>query len=92
VWDAARALDEAAEKNWDNNQTAYEFAAAVAATLAPVAAQHCAQDCIQVHGGIGFTWEHPAHLYLRRARTDAQIFGDSNWHRERYVRLREENS
>jgi acyl-CoA dehydrogenase len=46
---------------------------------------------IQVHGGIGFTWEHPAHLYLRRARTDAQIFGDSNWHRERYVRLKEEN-
>ena len=56
VWDAARALDEAAEKGWDNAETAYEFAAAVAATLAPVAAQHCAQDCIQVHGGIGFTW------------------------------------
>ena len=47
---------------------------------------------IQAHGGIGFTWEHPAHLYLRRARTDAQIFGDPAWHRERYVRLREENS
>ncbi len=47
---------------------------------------------IQVHGGIGFTWEHPAHLYLRRARTDAQIFGDPAWHRERYVRLREEIS
>ena len=31
---------------------------------------------IQVHGGIGFTWEHPAHLYLRRARTDAQLFGE----------------
>ena len=31
---------------------------------------------IQVHGGIGFTWEHPAHLYLRRARTDAQLLGD----------------
>jgi len=45
---------------------------------------------IQAHGGIGFTWEHPAHLYLRRARTDAQIFGDPNWHRERYVRLKEE--
>ncbi|WP_163806072.1 acyl-CoA dehydrogenase family protein [Mycolicibacterium anyangense] len=44
---------------------------------------------IQVHGGIGFTWEHPAHLYLRRARTDAQIFGDPAWHRERYIRLRE---
>jgi acyl-CoA dehydrogenase len=50
-----------------------------------------AADCIQVHGGIGFTWEHPAHLYLRRARTDAQLFGDPAWHRERYVRLREES-
>jgi len=46
---------------------------------------------IQVHGGIGFTWEHPAHLYLRRARTDAQIFGDPAWHRERYVQIREES-
>ena len=48
-----------------------------------------AATTIQVHGGIGFTWEHPAHLYLRRARTDAQIFGDPAWHRERYVKLRE---
>jgi acyl-CoA dehydrogenase len=51
-----------------------------------------AATTIQVHGGIGFTWEHPAHLYLRRARADAQIFGSPAWHRERYVRLREENS
>ena len=48
-----------------------------------------AANTSQVHGGIGFTWEHPAHLYLRRARSDAQIFGDPAWHRERYVRLRE---
>lgn len=40
---------------------------------------------IQVHGGIGFTWEHPAHLYLRRARTDAQLLGQPSWHRERYL-------
>jgi acyl-CoA dehydrogenase len=40
---------------------------------------------IQVHGGIGFTWEHPAHLYLRRARTDAQLLGSPAWHRERYL-------
>jgi alkylation response protein AidB-like acyl-CoA dehydrogenase len=40
---------------------------------------------IQVHGGIGFTWEHPAHLYLRRARSDAQLFGSASWHRERYM-------
>ncbi|AKK25652.1 acyl-CoA dehydrogenase family protein [Mycobacterium sp. EPa45] len=48
-----------------------------------------AANNIQVHGGIGFTWEHPAHLYLRRARTDALLFGEPAWHRERYVRLRE---
>ncbi len=43
---------------------------------------------IQVHGGIGFTWEHPAHLYLRRARTDAQLLGDPAHHRERYLQLK----
>ncbi len=41
---------------------------------------------IQVHGGIGFTWEHPAHLYLRRARCDAQLLGPPSVHRERYLR------
>jgi 3-oxochol-4-en-24-oyl-CoA dehydrogenase len=58
-----------------NTDTAYEFAAAVAATLAPVAAQHCAQDCIQVHGGIGFTWEHDTNVYYRRAIVLAACFG-----------------
>ncbi len=43
---------------------------------------------IQVHGGIGFTWEHPAHLYLRRARSNAQLFGEPSHHRERYLRLK----
>lgn len=47
-----------------------------------------AATSIQVHGGIGFTWEHPAHLYLRRARTDAQLLGDPAWHRERYLQLK----
>jgi alkylation response protein AidB-like acyl-CoA dehydrogenase len=40
---------------------------------------------IQMHGGIAFTWAHPAHLYLRRARADAQLFGSSDFYRERYV-------
>jgi alkylation response protein AidB-like acyl-CoA dehydrogenase len=69
VWDAARAIDEASETS------AYEFAAAVAATLAPVAAQHTTQDCIQVHGGIGFTWEHDTNVYYRRAIVLAACFG-----------------
>src|SRR4051794_21381988 len=72
VWDAARAIDEFTGGNTD---CAYEFAAAVAATLSPAAAQHCAQDCIQVHGGIGFTWEHDTNVYYRRAIVLAACFG-----------------
>jgi len=44
-----------------------------------------AATSIQMHGGIAFTWEHPAHLYLRRARADAQLFGSSSFHRERFI-------
>lgn len=73
VWDAARALDDVAENGWDNAHA--EFAAAVAATLAPDAAQRCTQDCIQVHGGIGFTWEHDTNVYYRRALLLAAAFG-----------------
>jgi len=40
---------------------------------------------IQMHGGVAFTWIHPAHLYLRRARADAQLFGAPAFHRERYL-------
>lgn len=78
VWDAARALDEAREKDWDTAGSHVEFAAAVAATLAPAAAQRCAQDCIQVHGGIGFTWEHDTNVYYRRALMLAASFGRSS--------------
>ncbi|TDO10028.1 alkylation response protein AidB-like acyl-CoA dehydrogenase [Mycobacterium sp. BK086] len=83
VWDAARALDEAAEKSWDNEQTAYQFAAAVAASLAPDAAQHCAQDCIQVHGGIGFTWEHDTNVYYRRTLGLVAAFGRTNEYQQK---------
>ena len=57
------------------------LAAALAqAYCAPVAVQ-AAQECVQLHGGLGFTWEHPAHLYLKRARTDAVAFGTADRHR-----------
>ncbi|WP_181697887.1 acyl-CoA dehydrogenase [Nocardia sp. GTS18] len=59
LWDAAYALDR-------DDDTA-DYAAAIAALIIPDAAVEVAQDCIQVHGGIGFTWEHDAHLYYRRA-------------------------
>ncbi len=86
VWDAARAVTDAAENCWDTTAaeggessdseiTHYEFAAAVAATLAPAAAQRCVQDCIQVHGGIGFTWEHDTNVYYRRTLGLVAAFG-----------------
>ncbi len=59
VWDAARAAAGGGDQ--------FSLTAAIAATLAFPAADLCAQLNIQVHGGIGFTWEHDAHLYLRRA-------------------------
>jgi alkylation response protein AidB-like acyl-CoA dehydrogenase len=46
-----------------------------------------AQNCFQVFGGIGFTWEHDQHLYLRRLTTDAALFGEPSWHRERLCQL-----
>lgn len=80
VWDAARALDDAGESSSD-----VEFAAAVAATLAPATAQRCTQDCIQVHGGIGFTWEHDTNVYYRRALMLAACFGGGSEYPQRVV-------
>jgi len=67
VWDAARASSE------DEDQ--FRLIAAAAATLAMPAYVRDAELNIQVHGGIGFTWEHDAHLHLRRALTTAAILG-----------------
>jgi alkylation response protein AidB-like acyl-CoA dehydrogenase len=69
AWDAARAADEAPQE--------HPLAAAAAAALALDAAVDNAKDCIQVLGGIGFTWEHDAHLYLRRALALRQLLGGS---------------
>jgi alkylation response protein AidB-like acyl-CoA dehydrogenase len=43
---------------------------------------HAAAENIQIHGGIGFTWEHPAHLYFKRAKSSELLFGDPAYHRE----------
>jgi alkylation response protein AidB-like acyl-CoA dehydrogenase len=47
---------------------------------------HCAAESIQIHGGIGFTWEHPAHLYFKRAKAVEVLLGDPSFHRERVAR------
>ena len=66
AWDAARALDDPEQR---------PLAAAVAGAVSLDAAVQCAKACIQILGGIGFTWEHDAHLFLRRAVATRQLLG-----------------
>ncbi|MEP6785851.1 MAG: acyl-CoA dehydrogenase family protein [Sphingomonadales bacterium] len=47
----------------------------------------CAGEMIQLHGGIGFTWEHDAHLFLKRARSNHDLLGTPDWHREQVAVL-----
>jgi alkylation response protein AidB-like acyl-CoA dehydrogenase len=60
-------------------------AIALAGFTCAEAYRHTAMQAIQMHGGIGFTWEHPAHLYLRRARTGIPLLGGPRLHRDRYL-------
>jgi len=62
-------------------------AASLAQAFCSPAAVHAAEECVQLHGGIGFTWEHPAHLFLKRAKADAIIFGTADRHRLRLAGL-----
>jgi alkylation response protein AidB-like acyl-CoA dehydrogenase len=80
----------------ESGRTATYYAMWVAAkddpelqTVAPLAKAYCseayffaASENIQVHGGIGFTWEHDAHLYFKRAKSSELLFGDPTYHRE----------
>jgi alkylation response protein AidB-like acyl-CoA dehydrogenase len=78
VWDAASALD-----GEDPFGPEAEVAIAAAGALALDAFVDNAKDAIQILGGIGFTWEHDAHMFLRRAVTLRQLFGDTHaWRRK----------
>jgi len=78
AWDAATALDDP-----DTDDSARALAVAVAAAIAPQAAVDIAKSLIQVLGGIGFTWEHDAHLYLKRALATRQVLGGTTtWQRQ----------
>jgi alkylation response protein AidB-like acyl-CoA dehydrogenase len=72
---AAQTSDEAAE------------AASVARIYCSDAFVRCASDAVQLHGGIGFTWEHHAHLYFKRARSSATLLGSPVQHRETIAQL-----
>jgi alkylation response protein AidB-like acyl-CoA dehydrogenase len=80
--------------------TGYYAALTIAAdderrTLAVAVAKVAAGDCqrllgkegIQIHGGIGYTWEHDMHLYVKRAKSNDAFFGGTAWHRSRIASL-----
>jgi len=80
VWDAAAAIDSGAARE------EALAAAETAAAIAPQAAFDNAKRCIQILGGIGFTWEHDAHLYLRRAQSIRALLGGAAGWRIRLAR------
>jgi alkylation response protein AidB-like acyl-CoA dehydrogenase len=79
VWWAAWAADAAPDE--------LPLAASAAKALAAEVLEHAAETCVQVHGGIGFTWEHDAHLYWRRAKVDRLLLGDAAEHLDAVARL-----
>jgi acyl-CoA dehydrogenase-like protein len=79
VYYAAMAIDAA---DPDRHRAAH-----VAKIMAGEAAKRCAKDGIQIHGGIGYTWEHDLHLYIRRAYGSEHLFGTADWHRDRLAEL-----
>jgi alkylation response protein AidB-like acyl-CoA dehydrogenase len=58
-----------------------KVAVALAQAYCSDVAVQAAQECVQLHGGIGFSWEHPAHLYLKRAKADSIAYGTADAHR-----------
>ena len=77
--DVARAVDAGRD---DADETV-----SMAASFIGEHATEIAQQCLQVHGGIGYTWEHDLHLLMRRTRTNSALYGEPAWHRERICRL-----
>jgi len=71
----------------DQGEAEAALAVAMAKAYASDAARRIAAAGIQLHGGIGMTWEHDLQLYLKRAKASEIAFGDAAWHRERVARL-----
>ncbi len=80
AWDAALAAA-------DGPGPERALTAAVAGAVAVGGFVACAKDCVQLHGGIGFTWEHDAHLYLKRAMATRALLGPAEQHEQRAVDL-----
>ncbi|MFB6435222.1 acyl-CoA dehydrogenase family protein [Streptomyces sp. NPDC056411] len=86
VASARAAARNAADALASGSPDAAVAVAVAQAYCAPVAVR-AAQECIQLHGGIGMTWEHPAHLFLKRAKSDELALGSPGRHREALAEL-----
>ncbi|MDT0610896.1 acyl-CoA dehydrogenase family protein [Streptomyces lancefieldiae] len=64
-----------------------DVAVAVAQAYAAQVAVHAAEEALQLHGGLGMTWEHPVHLYLKRAKADSIAYGAAGTHRQALAEL-----
>ncbi|MGO9158803.1 acyl-CoA dehydrogenase family protein [Mycobacterium sp.] len=86
---AASLTTDAADNASDDASAEEEFAicASLVSACCSAAYTHAAKENIQIHGGIGFTWEHDAHLYLKRAKTSELLFGAPSVHRARIAEL-----
>ncbi len=78
---SARAAARAAADALASGASDAAVAVAVAQAYCGQVAVHAAEECVQLHGGIGMTWEHPAHLYLKRAKADEIALGTPGRHR-----------
>ena len=85
--EAARSASWYAACVADEQHAELAEAAAIAKSYCCDAFYDCAANAIQLHGGIGFTWEHEAHLYFKRARASATLLGSPAWQREQLVRV-----
>jgi alkylation response protein AidB-like acyl-CoA dehydrogenase len=87
--ESARATTLFAAYAADHEPESLPLAAATAKACASDAGWKVTASSLQVHGGIGFTWEHDLHFFLKRAKTDAHLFGSAREHRERVAELLE---
>jgi len=85
--EAARAASRYAAMAVADERHDRDEAVAVAGSFVRDAIAHLCGESLQIHGGIGFTWEHDVHLFLRRAKADQVLHGEPAWHRERLLGL-----
>ena len=85
--EGARSLSYWAAWALDHEPETAARAASMAKAYASDAGFRVAASALQVHGGIGFTWEHDLHFYLKRAKANAHAYGDARWHRDRVADL-----